>query len=72
MRGAKPVGIVLLHIDEQEKILWEAPSSWAFAFERIRTMVSGITEISERPWGEILQTVKLMAEEEYHSDCRAA
>lgn len=66
------MGIVLLHIDEQKKILWKALSPWGFASERIWTMVSGIAEMSERTWGEVLLTVKLLAGEEYHSDYRAA
>lgn len=66
------MGVVLLHIDEQKNILWEALSPWAFAFERTGTMVFGITEMSERPCGEVLLTVKLLAGEEYHSDYRAA
>lgn len=66
------MGIVLLHIDEQKKILWEALSPWAFASDRIGTVISGIAEMSEMTWGEVLLTVKLLAGEEYHSDYRAA
>lgn len=66
------MGVVLLHIDEQETILWKALSPWAFAFERTGTTVFGIAEMSERPCGEVLLTVKLLAGEEYHSDYRAA